>query len=215
VITKKARTDSPGSACCEARTRSTEVRPPRYASVRASVTSPPSTSPVQFALLSPGSAPMIGHGRPYPGPVSRAGERDECKRLDGHSSESPGPDPRRLSYPPEQSRRPGSVPYDRFLDWPRNTGMASIWVPLFVAGGALAIASVHDRGLLALGLPILAVGSPPLSEGLRRGSSRGSDRATCVVNETSPRRAGSWPRDSHELDVHRVGMLGHPIGGRQ
>jgi hypothetical protein len=33
--------------------------------------------------------------------------------------------------------------------------MASIWVPLFVAGGALAITSVYNRALLALGLPIL------------------------------------------------------------
>lgn len=33
--------------------------------------------------------------------------------------------------------------------------MASLWVPIVVVGGALTIVSVYDRGLLALGLPIL------------------------------------------------------------
>ena len=33
--------------------------------------------------------------------------------------------------------------------------MASLWLPIVVVGGALTIVSVHDRGLLALGLPIL------------------------------------------------------------
>lgn len=63
--------------------------------------------------------------------------------------------PFRVSYPLEQSRRPSSVPCDRFLDWPRNIGMASLWVPVVVVGGALTIVSVYDRELLALGLPIL------------------------------------------------------------